>query len=104
MFHLFVYFISPILLKCPVRPLSEETVTEFGDQIKDLTRKFFQYLLKNKSYEKAFNLAIDIDDEDLFMDLRNCCKEDGFLELANDSYQKAESVLARCDDRLSSSK
>lgn len=62
-------FIFSLTLQCPVRPLCEDTATEFGDQVKDLTRKFFQYLLRNRSYEKAFNLAIDIDDEDLFMDL-----------------------------------
>ena len=79
--------------------MSEETVNEFGDQIKDLTRKFFQYLLRNKSYEKAYQLAIDIDDEDLFMDLKNCAAEDGFGGLANDSFAKAESiVLAQSSD------
>lgn len=79
----------------PVKPLCEETQSEFGDQVRDLTRKFFQYLLRYKSYEKAFTLAIDINDEDLFMDLTNCAKDDGFLELAQDAYQKAEQILAR---------
>lgn len=77
----------------PVRPLCEETEVEFGDQVRDITRKFFQYLLRYRSYEKAFNLAIDIADEDLFMDLYNCAKDDGAIELASDAYRKAEELL-----------
>lgn len=88
----------------PVKPLCEETQTEFGDQVRDITRKFFQYLLRNRSYEKAFNLAIDIDDEDIFMDLSNCAKEDGNLELAQDAFHKAELIIARPDSRQSSRK
>lgn len=85
----------------PVKPLCMETKSEFGDQVKDIARKFFQYLLRNKSFEKAFTLAIDIDDEDLFMDLTNCAKENGCIELAQDSYLKAEQLISRSDSRQS---
>lgn len=81
----------------PVKPLCGETVVEFGDQVRDITRKFFQYLLRYKSYEKAFNLAIDIDDEDLFMDLHNSAKADGQEDLAEDAFRKAEEILTRPD-------
>lgn len=86
----------------PVKPLREDTQMEFGDQVRDITRKFFQYLLRNKSYEKAFNLAIDIDDEDIFMDLSNCAKGDGHLELAHDALCKADLIIARSDSRQNS--
>lgn len=85
----------------PVKPLCEETQIEFGDQIRDLTRKFFQYLLRNQSYEKAFNLAIDIDDENIFMDLSNCAKDDGLLVLAHDAFRNAEAIFIRSDSRQS---
>lgn len=85
----------------PVKPLCPETKSEFEDQVKDIARKFFQYLLRHQSFEKAFTLAIDIDDEDLFMDLSNCAKENGFIELANDSFQKAEQIFTRSDSRQS---
>lgn len=85
----------------PVKPLCAETKSEFEDQVKDIARKFFQYLLRNKSFEKAFTLAIDIDDEDLFMDLSNCAKENGCVELSNDSFQKAEQIFTRSDSRQS---
>lgn len=86
----------------PVKALCEETEIEFGDQVRDITRKFFQYLLRYKSYEKAFNLAIDIKDEDLFMDLSNCAKADGQSDLAEDAFRKAEEILARSDSPQSS--
>ncbi|XP_031632388.1 WD repeat-containing and planar cell polarity effector protein fritz [Contarinia nasturtii] len=87
----------------PVKPLSDETQIEFRDQVRDITRKFFQYLLRNKSYEKAFNLAIDIDDEDIFMDLSNCAKEDSNFELAHDAFCKAETIISRSDSSRQSS-
>ncbi|KAJ6646803.1 WD repeat-containing and planar cell polarity effector protein fritz [Pseudolycoriella hygida] len=79
----------------PVKPLAEETEAQFGDQVRDITRKFFQYLLRFKSYEKAFSLAIDINDEDLFMDLYNCAKLNGNVDLAGDAFRKAEEILTR---------
>lgn len=85
----------------PVKPLSNETKSEFEDQVKDIARKFFQYLLRHKSFEKAFTLAIDIDDEDLFMDLSNCAKENGLIDLSKDSFQKAEQIFTRSDSRQS---
>lgn len=85
----------------PLKPLCLETKLEFEDQVKDIARKFFQYLLRNNSYEKAFTLAIDIDDEDLFMDLSNCAKENKLVDLAQDSYKKAEQIFTRSDSRQS---
>lgn len=88
----------------PVKPLFEETEIEFGDQVRDITRKFFQYLLRYKSYEKAFNLAIDIKDEDLFMDLSNCAKMDGQLDLAEDAFRKAEEIFDGSNSEIGSRK
>lgn len=88
----------------PVKPLCEETQIEFGNQVKDITRKFFQYLLRYESYEMAFNLAIDIDDEDLFMDLTNCTKENALFELSKASFCKAEEIVNRSESTQSSRK
>lgn len=85
----------------PVKPLCVETKSEFEDQVKDIARKFFQYLLRHNSLEKAFTLAIDIDDEDLFMDLTNCAKENGCIDLAHDAFRKAEQIFTRSDSRQS---
>ena len=85
----------------PVKPLCLETKSEFGEQVKDIARKFFQYLLRHRLYEIAFTLAIDIGDEDLFMDLTHCAKDNGYIELAHDSYQKAYNIVFRSESRQS---
>lgn len=83
----------------PLKDLFHGTRLEFGDQVKDITRKFFQYLVRNKSFEEAFTLASDIEDDDLFMDLNNCAKENGYFELANDAYKKARETLDFQDEK-----
>lgn len=35
----------------PVKPLHEETIVEFGDQVRDITRKFFQFLLRFPTFK-----------------------------------------------------
>uniref|UniRef100_A0A1B0GKH0 Putative fritz isoform a n=1 Tax=Lutzomyia longipalpis TaxID=7200 RepID=A0A1B0GKH0_LUTLO len=86
----------------PVKPLCEETELEFGDQVKDITRKFFQYLLRYRSFEKAFSLGIDINDEDLFMDLHNAAVANGDGSLAEDAIRKAEEIINNVNSRESS--
>lgn len=86
----------------PVKNLYPKTQSDFGEQIKDITRKFFLYLVRYKSYEKAFSLAIDIDDEDLFMDLTNCAREDGHLEMAQDAFEKALKIFTFTESTHSS--
>lgn len=81
----------------PVKELYRETQAEFDEQVKDITRKFFQYLVRYKSYEKAFTLALDIEDDDLFMDLYNCARENGYPDLANDAYVRAREILTYQD-------
>lgn len=58
----------------PVRPLTRFTENEFGNQVHDLTRRFFYHLLRYRFYEKAYCLAIDLSDSDLFIDLFHCAK------------------------------
>lgn len=82
----------------PVKPLREETEQEFGEQVNDLMRKFFQYLLRYKAYDKAFALGIDINDEDLFVDIYNAAKVEGDEELANDALRKAQEILRHADE------
>lgn len=88
----------------PVKSLTEETEIEFGDQVRDITRKLFQYLLRYRSFEKAFNLAVDLNDEDLFLDLYNTAKENGQSMIAEDAFKKAEELLTRNDSRTESRK
>ncbi|KAL7034656.1 hypothetical protein ACKWTF_008043 [Chironomus riparius] len=79
----------------PTRPLCTETENEFGDNVDDITRRFFHYLIRNKSFEKAFSLAIDINDADLFMILHKCAKSLGVSDLANEAFKKVEEIYAK---------
>lgn len=51
-----------------------------------------------KSFEKAYSLAIDINDADLFMILHKCSKAHGLLEIAEESMKKADEIYAAEED------
>lgn len=57
----------------------------------NLILKNFRY----KSFEKAFSLAIDINDADLFMILFKCAKAHGLDEMAEESMKKADEIYAK---------
>jgi WD repeat-containing and planar cell polarity effector protein len=76
----------------PVKALCPETEAEFLDQVNDLTRRFFFYLLRNQSFEKAFSLAIDINDVDLFLLLHQEAKVCELFELSNEALVKAREI------------
>uniref|UniRef100_A0A182QNS5 WD repeat-containing and planar cell polarity effector protein fritz n=1 Tax=Anopheles farauti TaxID=69004 RepID=A0A182QNS5_9DIPT len=86
----------------PVKSLCYETEHEFGDQVNDITLKFFHYLLRNRSYNKAFSLAIDINDADLFLKLHDKAKADGDAELAKEALRKVDDINRICTDRSDS--
>jgi hypothetical protein len=79
----------------PTKPLCFETENEFGDNVDDITRRFFHYLIRYKSFEKAFSLAIDINDADLFMILHKCTKAHGCEDMSNEAFKKAEEIYAK---------
>lgn len=62
----------------------------------------FCYCYRFRSFEKAFSLAIDINDEDLFMDLHNCAKAEGQSELATDALNKAKEILDEIQKEVNS--
>uniref|UniRef100_A0A0A1X9N6 WD repeat-containing and planar cell polarity effector protein fritz n=1 Tax=Zeugodacus cucurbitae TaxID=28588 RepID=A0A0A1X9N6_ZEUCU len=74
--------------------LSEETKDEFSDQVFDLKRRFFFYLLRKQMYAAAFEIAEDIEDYDLFMDLFNDTKTNvNLLEFATAAFSQAATIL-----------
>ncbi|KDR08346.1 WD repeat-containing and planar cell polarity effector protein fritz [Zootermopsis nevadensis] len=86
----------------PLRPICHTTEVEFGDQVRNLTRRFFHHLLRYRLFEKAFRLAIDLNDHDLFMDIyfyARAMKEDAMAEAAR---VKAEQIVNRCSSRSTS--
>lgn len=53
------------------------------------------YNSRFKSFEKAFSLAIDINDADLFMILYKVAKMHGYDEMAEESSKKAEEIYVK---------
>lgn len=79
----------------PIKPISQAVEEEYGDEVRDLTRRFFHHLLRYKMFEKAFRLAIDLNDHDLFMDIHFYAVVLNDMELAIAAKEKAESILSR---------
>lgn len=82
----------------PVKALCDETVEEFGDQVDDITRRFFHYMMRFGSFEKAFSLAIDINDADLFMDLYRVVTQHDRADLAGDALKRAEVIYKQIEE------
>lgn len=76
----------------PIRPMCPTTVDEFKAPVRDLTRRFFHHLLRYKLFEKAFRLAIDLMDRDLFMDIYYSAKRTGQIDVAEAAFKKAEQL------------
>ncbi|XP_055917753.1 WD repeat-containing and planar cell polarity effector protein fritz isoform X2 [Eupeodes corollae] len=71
--------------------LSEETKDEFSDQVYDIKRRFFFFLLRNNLYAESFEVAMDIEDYDLFMDLFHATRTiPELIELSHEAYAQAE--------------
>lgn len=65
-----------------------QVLDEYSEQIHDLTRKFFHHLLRHNQLAKSFQLAVDINDYDLFMDLYHSASRMGLTDLAEASSIK----------------
>lgn len=59
----------------------------------DLSRRFFHILLRHKQVVKAFQLAVDINDYDLFVDIYHSANRLGLKDLADASMIKAQAVF-----------
>ncbi|KAF7413526.1 hypothetical protein HZH68_002015 [Vespula germanica] len=86
----------------PIRPISQAIEDEYGDEVRDLTRRFFHHLLRYRMFEKAFRLAIDLNDHDLFMDIHFYALVVNDMEMANAAKEKAEQILSRSNSCNSS--
>ncbi|XP_054264257.1 WD repeat-containing and planar cell polarity effector protein fritz-like [Macrosteles quadrilineatus] len=86
----------------PSQPLSHATEVEFGDPVRDLTRRFFHQLLRFRVFDKAFRLAIDLNEYDLFMDLHHYARNVGDTAMASAALEKAYQV-SECDSESGSS-
>ena len=60
-----------------------QVVDEYSEQIHDLSRRFFHALVRQKQLIKAFRLAVDINDYDLFVDLHHAAKRNNMMDMAD---------------------
>ena len=51
--------------------------------MKDLTRRFFFYLVRHDQLVKSFQLAVDVNDYDLFMDVHHAAVRRNVQDLAH---------------------
>ncbi|CAK9801233.1 WD repeat-containing and planar cell polarity effector protein fritz [Anthophora quadrimaculata] len=86
----------------PVKPISQAIEEEYGDEIRDLTRRFFHHLLRYHMFEKAFRLAIDLNDHDLFMDIHFYALVLNDTAMATAAKENAERILSRSNSCSSS--
>ncbi|XP_043206882.1 WD repeat-containing and planar cell polarity effector protein fritz homolog [Amphibalanus amphitrite] len=76
----------------PVRPLSEPVQNMYGDRVRNITRRFFHHLIRHRCLEKAYRLALDLRDHDLFMDLHRAALRHDQRHLAAAALEKAEQI------------
>lgn len=78
-------------------PLCDTVVLEYRDPVSKYARRFFHHLLRHQRFEKAFLLAVDLEDRDLFMDLHYVASDKGEVVLADVARRKANEIEARVD-------
>ncbi|XP_076230946.1 WD repeat-containing and planar cell polarity effector protein fritz isoform X2 [Calliopsis andreniformis] len=102
--HPRAYFVQHALgsFHVPVKPISQVIKEEYGDEIRDLTRRYFHHLLRYQMFEKAFRLAIDLNDHDLFMDIHFYALIVNDVTMATAAKEIAERILSRSSSCTSS--
>ncbi|XP_028279417.1 WD repeat-containing and planar cell polarity effector protein fritz homolog isoform X2 [Parambassis ranga] len=79
----------------PPVPLPDTVILEYREPMRKYARRFFQHLLRHQCFEKAFLLAVDLEDRDLFMDLHYVASDKGEVVLADVAKRKANEIEAR---------
>ncbi|CAL9687869.1 unnamed protein product [Knipowitschia caucasica] len=82
--------------------LCDAVILEYRDPVRKYARRFFHHLLRHQRFEKAFLLAVDLEDRDLFMDLHYVASDKGEVVLADVSRRKANEIEAQVDAGLTS--
>ena len=101
------------LFHAPAKPLSEEVREEYSDNIRDLTRlvnqqgreeqyiyrtslyrRFFHYLVRHHQLVKGFQLAVDINDYDLYLDIHHAAVRRNVPDLAHAALIKARAAYS----------
>ncbi|XP_050438469.1 WD repeat-containing and planar cell polarity effector protein fritz homolog [Adelges cooleyi] len=83
----------------PIIPLSDDIKQEYYEPVRNIARRFFHQLVRYELYEKAFSLAIDLNNRDLFMDLYWATKSGiGTRAMATMALEKANQIISSESD------
>jgi WD40 repeat protein len=80
------------LFHAPAKTISDEVRDEFSEAVRDLTRRFFHHLVRHNQLIKGFQLAVDINDYDLFMDIHHSAARRSIPDLAHAALIKAKAA------------
>lgn len=102
------------LLKCPLNPLRETQIEaalghffrskypislsiekEYKESMHCLAKRFFNHLIRYKSLEKAFLLAVDLKSKELFQLLQRIARENGEVQLDKVCAEKIDHLTRR---------
>jgi len=80
------------LFHAPAKPISDEVKDDYSEAVRDLTRRFFHHLVRHNQLIKGFQLAVDINDYDLFMDIHHSAARRSIPDLAHAALIKAKAA------------
>jgi len=80
------------LFHAPAKPIADEVRDDFSEAVRDLTRRFFHHLVRHNQLIKGFQLAVDINDYDLFMDIHHSAARRSIPDLAHAALIKAKAA------------
>ena len=80
------------LFHAPAKPISDEVRDDYSEAVRDLTRRFFHHLVRHNQLIKGFQLAVDINDYDLFMDIHHSAARRSIPDLAHAALIKAKAA------------
>lgn len=76
----------------PIQPISCSVQVEYSKRVRNIARIFFHHLLRYDVFDKAFEVAADLNEHDLYMDIYYGAKAAKKLTLAAAAWRKAERI------------
>lgn len=77
----------------PMTPIDFKIFEQILPYIRYLAIRFFYHLLHNRSFEKAYKLAVELKSRRLFLLLHEITRRGGFQQISISSFQKAQELI-----------
>ncbi|CAD5120513.1 DgyrCDS9079 [Dimorphilus gyrociliatus] len=81
----------------PVSNWDKDIQFTYKKNVDNLARRYFKHLIRYSAFEKAFLMAVDLNEEDLFMKLHLVAKKSGEDILAKASLKKAKIIKQKIE-------